>query len=158
MHLKQGAQILSKHVLFISGILHFSYFRQNLYLVNLCGCILFIYLCTVELSVCLFVCFTLFSLLTDVPISLLSPFTHLHPPFTPPPLPCSHHYTVVCVQGLCIMVLWLIPSSSFTQSLSLLSSISCGSVPCVHAYILILIIIMVINMCSQCIKQKVLKL
>ena len=42
-----------------------------------------------------------------------SPFAHLHPAFAP--LPPGHHHTVVCVYGLCLYVLWLIPSPSFIQ-------------------------------------------
>ena len=44
---------------------------------------------------------------TDVPSPSL--FAHLHPALPLPPLPSGHHHTVVCVYGLYLYALWLIP-------------------------------------------------
>ena len=61
----------------------------------------------------------------------LPAFACLYPAPTPP-LPCGHHHTVVCVHGLCIYALWLIPSPAYSQS-SPLPFDSCHSVPCIHS-------------------------
>ena len=76
--------------------------------------------------------------ITDVPICPLSEALCLL-------LPSGHHHTVVWVYGLCINVLWLIPSPSFMQSPlpsphSTLTAI-CSVCPClcfyfVHQFIL----------------------
>ena len=42
------------------------------------------------------------------------PFAHLHPALILHP--SGHHHAVVCVHGLCLYVLWLIPSPSLIQS------------------------------------------
>lgn len=48
------------------------------------------------------------------------PFAHLHPASDPSP---GFHCTILCVRELCIYVLWLISSSSFTQQPSTLTSL-----------------------------------
>ena len=55
--------------------------------------------------------FTLLLLLTQLQMSL-SPM-----PLLPslPRLPCGQHHTVACVHGLCVYVLWRIPSPSLSQ-------------------------------------------
>ena len=60
---------------------------------------------------------TLFLLFTLLPMSLFSPFVHLHTAFTI--LPFGHHHTLVCVYWSCIYVLWLISSPSFIQPFSI---------------------------------------
>ena len=70
--------------------------------------------------------------ITDVPIPLPA-----LPSSTQPLSPSSsgHHHTIVCVYGLCMYVLWLIPSPFIQFPLP---SDSCQSVPCVHASVSIL--------------------
>ena len=58
--------------------------------------------------------------ITEVAISY--PLAHSHP--APTPLPSGHPRTAVCVCGSCVLVLWLIPSSSFIQSPSPLTAVS----------------------------------
>ena len=96
--------------------------------------------------VLLFFIFTV-DTITDVP-NFPSPFAHLHPS---PTLSSGQHHTVGCTYGSGIYVLWLIPSPSFIQSpLSSLSSDSCQSAPCVHAYASILFISLFCSLDSTC--------
>ena len=70
----------------------------------------------IYLFVCLFVCFNLVFIvdtITDVPISPTLPTSTQ----SPAPLPSGHYHTVVCVHGLHIYVLRLIPPCSLIQSL-----------------------------------------
>ena len=58
-------------------------------------------------------------------------------PAPTPPFPSSHHHTVVCAYGLCIYVLWLIPSTSFFQfhsPLPLWQLSVCSACPCLFLF------------------------
>ena len=85
-----------------------------------------------------FVLFLLLTLLQMLPFPALHSYTaHLHP--TPNLLPSGHHHTVVCVYGLCIYALQVIPSPCFIQfPLSPLPPLwhlsVCSMYPCVCFY------------------------
>ena len=65
-----------------------------------------------------FLSFFLFIFIVDTVADVL--ITHPLPPCSQAllSLPSGHHHTVVCVCGLCIYSLWLIPSPSFIQASS----------------------------------------
>lgn len=66
--------------------------------------------------------FFFFTLLLLWTLLQMLPFAPPLPTFTQPsPLfPSGHHHTIVCVHGLRILVLWLIPSPCFIQFPSLI--------------------------------------